>query len=168
MLDEKPTNKNISIIGVILIIVVLSIGAIGIILLSPPVGKTENTSSESNRILTTSFTNITVGDAFELINKSKNINIIDDPTHCHCRYDDEHIGDPPRFEAIKISDLKALPKSIRTLYNTTNDTIVYDDDGKGEGIVHCKTLINHTYGAIYYLEGGLNAWKKENYPVIGK
>ena len=114
--------------------------------------------------LTSTYSNITVSKAYTLLNSGKTINLIDNPTGCHCRYDDEHIGDPTKYEAILVTRLPYY--SVKALYNTTNDTIIYDDDGKGEGLVDCYALINHVYGKIYYLEGGLDAWKAKGYPVI--
>ena len=166
MPEEKLSKKNFMILGVILIILVLSVSAAGIILLSPNAGKPEKPSPYTTLKVTDSFSNITVEEAYNLINNTPNVNIIDDPTGCHCRFDRVHIGNPPKFEAILITNLNALPNSTKSLYNTTNITIFYDDNGMGDSILHCQQLVNHSYGAIYYLEGGLEAWQAKNYPVV--
>ena len=130
MLDEKP-HKNLTIIVVILVVVVLSISII--ILLSPLVGIEENTLSKPNRNLTTSFTNITVKDAYELINTSQNIIIID-ARSCSCKFNNDsgHIGDSINFEAIW------QPKNISMLTNNTNDIIVYDWNGGRDSTDYCE------------------------------
>ena len=108
---------------------------------------------------------LTFTKAYDIIQNNTNVYIIDNPDGCSCRYDTEHIGDPPIFEAILIKDYQNLPKGIKTLYNTTNITIIYDD-GEGSAIDSCKQLVNHTYAPIYYIEGGLEAWKSEGLPIV--
>lgn len=44
-----------------------------------------------------------------------------------------------------------------TLYNTTNDILVYSMDGH-KGSWFCEQLIGHVYGNVYNLDGGWNAY----------
>jgi len=145
------------------LIIILVVIAIYLLLFSPSIGLLN--SSEQTDQLTSRYNIITVEEAYELLNSGEKINLVDDPVGCSCRYDDEHIGDFFNYEASLVNH---LPSGVKMFYNTTNDTIIYDDDGLGEGLVHCETLVNHVYGDIYYLEGGLDAWKAKGYPIIGE
>ena len=104
-------EQKLTIIGVLIITIVFLVSAIIIII---PLLEEEEKTSESK--LTTSYTGINATKAYEIITNNENVNIIDNPDGCHCRYDTEHIGDPPDFEA-------TLVKDIKTFYNTTNITI---------------------------------------------
>ena len=100
---------------------------------------------------TLSYGIISPEDAQELISAKPDL-VIADVRSCDCDYDEGHIPD-----AIWQVDSTLL-------YNTTNDILVYCQDGLSCG-TFCKDLLNHTYGAIYALEGGINAWKNAGYRV---
>lgn len=117
-------------------------------------------NNDSTSKLTTSFTNISVQDAYNLIyNQNKDILIIDVPTKGITRYNDTHIEN-----AMWVDDQNFFPIGLETLYGTKKDILIYDDDGDGIGKSYCKKLLNHTYGKIYYLIGGFSAWRAQNYP----
>ena len=92
------------------------------------------------------YTNITVEDAKELINSTINLTIID------CR-------NQPVYEWIKISTWSKNPEEF---YNYTGDILVYSQNG-GFSAQFCNNLINHTFGNLYNLEGGIEAWKNKGY-----
>lgn len=160
----KNIISNLKPLYILIIIIVLSLSAAAVIYISPVfLGNSETDKQQ----YTTSFSNITVQDAYHLLNNTtQNINLIDNPRGCDCRYDSEHIGLENKFEAIKITDYKSLPHGIITLYNTTNITIIYDDYGDGHAYMDCLKLMGHVYGKVYYLEGGMAAWKAKGYPII--
>jgi len=155
------SKKKLILIKLTILIIILAIVATYVVFFSPFIGLLNN-SEQTNRP-TSSYSTINVEEAYQLLNTGRNINLIDDPVGCHCRYDEEHIGDFFHYDALLVTRLNY---GIEALYNTTDDTIIYDDDGLGEGLVHCEALVNHVYGDIYYLEGGLDAWKAKGYPVI--
>jgi len=106
---------------------------------------------------TTIYTNVTADAAYNLINENVNLKIID------CR-GLEGCG-PCAFKNeghIKGADLNSNPE---TLYNCSDDILVYSVDGI-VGASFCNDLINHVYGKIYNLEGGINAWKEKNFPIV--
>ena len=97
---------------------------------------------------TTFFTNLTVENAQELINKSVNLTIID-------------------YRNKEIYEIEWIPNAIygsapENFFNETNDLLIYSHNG-GSSTEFCKKLVNHTYGEIYNLEGGINAWKNAGY-----
>ena len=52
-----------------------------------------------------------------------------------------------------------------TLYNSSEDILVYSKDGT-VGAGFCQDLINNVYGNIYNLDGGINAWNELSYPLV--
>lgn len=128
------------------IIAVLNTVMISTILLT---GCIEEQNNENK--YTTFFTNISVDNAQELINNSLNLTIVD-CRGCKCSYNKEQI---PNAIWDKVPE---------HFYNTTNDLLIYCQCGE-TSVEFCEKLVNHTYGAIYNLEGGIDAWKNEGYPI---
>lgn len=95
---------------------------------------------------TTSYTTIDPKTAYELVFNDSNPLTIVDIRSCDCDFDEEHIPDA------------IWQVNPTLLYNTTNDILIYCQDGLSS-VTFCKDLLNHTYGAVYVLEGGINAWK---------
>ena len=79
--------------------------------------------------------------------------IIVDIRSCKCNYNKEHLPN-----AVWETDWT-------TFYNETKDILIYASNDF-ESIEFCEQLINKMYGEIYYLEGGITAWKNEGYPTI--
>lgn len=105
---------------------------------------------ETEKTYTTFFTNISPTNAQNLINNNLNLTIVDCRRGCKCKYNTEHIPNAIWNE---------FPEHF---FNTTNDLLIYCQNGvKSEGF--CQKLVNHTYRAIYKLEGGIDAWKNEGY-----
>jgi len=111
-------------------------------------------------VFTSSYENITPVQAYELINKSRdteyNLTVID----CRglegcssCQFNHGHLP-----EAV-------LNSNYLTLYNSTNDILVYSRDGT-VGASFCENLTGHVYGKIYNLDGGYYAWSSyPNFPT---
>jgi rhodanese-related sulfurtransferase len=111
----------------------------------------KNAGYKTETIYTSFITNITVDDAQEIINNVVNLTIVD-CRDCECRID------------------SMIPNAIwepepNGFYFTTNDLLIYSQDG-GQSFEFCKKLVNLTYGVIYNLEGGMNAWENAGYEVI--
>ena len=102
------------------------------------------------------YTNVSASAAYDIINKTINLTIID----CRglegcgtCTFkNDGHI---------KGAVLNDNPE---TLYNSSEDILVYSKDGT-VGAGFCQDLINNVYGNIYNLDGGINAWNELSYPL---
>ena len=106
-------------------------------------------------IYTTSFSNIAPSEAYDLINTSSNLKVID----CRglegcstCQFNKGHLPS---------AQLNSNPMS---LYNLTKDVLVYSKNGT-VGANFCQDLTDHVYGKIYNLEGGYNAWVAAGYPT---
>lgn len=95
---------------------------------------------------TTTYYNVNVTVAKQLINSTANLTIIDCTGGCQpCSWKNGHIANAIWDE---------FPENY---YNYTSDIIVYDNGGlKSE--MFCQSLVNHTYGKIYNLVGGYLAW----------
>jgi len=97
---------------------------------------------------TITFETINVTETKLVINTSENVTVVDirGLEGCGpCQFNKGH-----------------LPGAIRSteasmFYNYTSDIIVYSVDG-ALGETFCEQLVNHTYGRIYNLQGGWNAW----------
>lgn len=148
------SQKNITIIGVILVVIVLSISVI--ILVYPMLDMTGDTStnqnSDSNNAL--SFISISPDDAYELITNSINLTIIDcrGLEGCsNCQFNQGHLPG---------AELNMYPN---TLNDSTNDILVYSKNGTA-GEYFCEQLINNSIPVkIYNLEGGYEAWENAGY-----
>lgn len=99
---------------------------------------------------TSYFVNISPEIAYDLINKTSDLEIIDcrglESGWCNCHWDS--VGHLPN------ATLNANPSS---LYNSTNDILVYSTDGT-KGAEFSQALVDHVYGKIYNLDGGFSAW----------
>jgi len=101
---------------------------------------------------TTSYTAIDPKTAYELVFNNSNLLTIVDVRSCDCDYEEGHIP-------------KAIWRTYApSLYETTSDLLIYCNDGE-LSVTFCEQLSGHTYGAIYYLDSGINAWKNAGYRV---
>lgn len=95
---------------------------------------------------TTRYETINVSQAKELIATATNLTVIDCRPGCGpCQFKKGHLPG-----AILTSNPSAF-------YNYSCDFLVYCNTGK-TGAKFCISLLNHTYGKIYNLDGGWNAW----------
>ena len=154
-------KRNLKILAIIIAIILI---IIILILLTPTAGilstiinnKNQNENNIPQPTLATSYSNITSQALYQKINQSENTTILD-LRPCTCSYRSSHIP-------------TALlpPENIYELYNNTNTIIIYDWDASpiGDAIDYCQRLINNTYATIYYLEGGVNEWINQGYPMV--
>jgi rhodanese-related sulfurtransferase len=102
--------------------------------------------------ITTTYSSVTPENASILAANNESVIIID-VRSCKCNYNKEHLPN-----AIWNTDWT-------TFYNETKDILVYDSTDFGS-MNFCEQLINKIYGEIYYLQGGINAWKEAGYDTI--
>jgi hypothetical protein len=108
---------------------------------------------------TSKYKNIDVEEAYSLINKTKNLVIID------CRGLEGCGSCQIKSEGRLDFDFVYLNQNPYVHYNTTENLLIYSKDGKVGEEDFCKILVNHVYGKIYNLEGGFYAWKEAGYPI---
>ena len=146
--EELPTHEKEKKIQAILIIVlvVISISAVSLLMLldEPIQGSTE-------LVYTTTFRGIDPYNTSKLIITNEHLVIVDIRS-CKCNYEEGH-----------------LPNAIwntnpHSFDNETNDLLIFDTNGS-KSIEFCQNLLGQTYGALYYLEGGINAWRTAGYPI---
>jgi len=137
-MNEKNIKKLLIIISVFLLI----LSTIYIIFIVIPMDVPEEI------VYTSFYERIDVGVAKQLIETNLNLTVVDCTGGCQsCAWKK---GKLPRAEWIDQPEL---------LYNATEDLLVYSYDGV-KSITFCEQLVNHTYGKIYHLDGGLIAWNK--------
>ena len=144
----KGENKKIQVL-LIFILIIISVGA--------AIGYTLSTEQEENGptgpFLTNTYSAISPTDALALINSTNETQlIIVDIRSCKCNYNSGHLPN---------STWNVNPLSF---YNLTEDLLVYSKNNV-DSIEFIEKLLNKTYGDLYYLEGGINAWKLAGYPV---
>ena len=155
-------KKNLTIIAVLVLVMLIVtscvfVFAFDIFDIMP--GNNNNKNVDTSPQITTEYSAISAEAAYDFINTTThNITIID-ARDCKCNYNTAHIGAPPDFEAIHSVNWK-------TYYNTTDDILVYDNEGDNEAIEYCNNLVNHTYGKLFYLESGFSAWNQSQYPSV--
>ena len=148
-MDEElsPHEKEKKIQAILIIILVaISISAVSLLILlyEPIQGSTE-------LVYTTTFRGIDPYNTSKLINTNEHLVIVDIRS-CKCDYNKGH-----------------LPNAIwntnpHSFDNETNDLLIFDRNGS-KSIEFCEKLVGHTYGALYYLEGGMLAWRVAKYPI---
>jgi rhodanese-related sulfurtransferase len=147
---EKKQSKKLEIsIAVVLIAVVL----IAVIFLTfYNNAPAQNTNNEP--VLSTAYEAIEPKDAYNLMNKSENLLIVDIST-CKCKW---------TANCINLSSI--WDHNPKNFYNETRDILVCDYYGKETDYApFCNGLVNHTYGKIFYLKGGTTAWKQLGFPT---
>jgi len=109
--------------------------------------------------LTSTYKNIDIEVAYNLINKSKNLAIID------CR-GLEGCGPCQIKKDGRLNfDFVYLNQNPYVHFNTTKNLLIYSTNGTVAEEDFCKILVNHVYGKIYNLKGGFEAWKNRGYPI---
>jgi len=114
---------------------------------------------ETEKKYTSSYKSIDVEAAYNLINKTKNLVIID------CRGLEGCGSCQIKSEGRLDFDFVYLNQNPYVHFNTTENLLIYSKDGIVAQEDFCKILVNHVYGKIYNLEGGYNAWKDAGYPI---
>jgi len=115
---------------------------------------------EENELKYTSkYKNIDAEAAYNLINNSKNLVIID------CRGLEGCGPCQIKKDGRLDFDFVYLNENPYVHYNTTENLLIYSKDGTVAEEDFCNIIVNHVYGKIYNLEGGFDAWKVAGYPV---
>jgi len=148
MSKEWETVNERKKLKTILLIAIIAVVSIATITLSTtwtlPALQTPNTPT-----YTTTYNNITAQETYNLVYNDNHPLIIIDMRNCKCSYDKGHItGAVWQTNPI-------------TFYNSTIDILVYGEDALS--LLYCQELTGHTYGAIYHLEGGIDAWENAGY-----
>jgi len=150
-MDEQQTTGKEKKFQVILIIVLVLISISAIVWLTFPSGTTGQGST--GPVYTTTYSGISPSQCSELMSSTENPITIVDVRECKCNYNAGHITNA-------IWNINP-----RSFYNVTKDLLIYDNTGS-LSIEFCESLIGYTYGAVYYLEGGIDAWRDANYPTV--
>jgi rhodanese-related sulfurtransferase len=108
---------------------------------------------------TNSFLNITAKEAYNLINITENLTVID----CRglegcstCQFNKGHLP------GAELNDNPTTLYQNESDYQNTTDILVYSVNGS-VGANFCSDLIGHVYGKIYNLDGGYEAWVAAGY-----
>ena len=150
MINESSEKK----LGIISIIILILLGIMAIGFLTISAFWSDQIIEEEIPTLAESYTNISVEEAYDILNKSQNSDYnltIIDCRGCACKWRDGHIpgaGHNPDY---------------LDYVNWTNDILVF-----GENTAHsaefCKGLVLQVYGKLYNLDGGFKAWEAAGYP----
>jgi len=158
MMDEaSPKKRKGNFLESIVAIVLVTITIIASIYLLYPTFFQDSQNNPYERYAQ-NYTNISVADAFDLINTTTDINL--------------SIIDVRGLEGCGSCQFKNkghLPGAVLnsnpdSLFNSTAIFIVYSVDGT-IGANFSQQLVNHVYGKIYNLEGGFEAWQDAGYEL---
>jgi len=149
----KSTKKSEILVAIVL--VVICVIAAVYIAITFTWTETSSAGQESTGTYASVYTNLSTQAAYDLINVTSNLTVID----CRglegcsqCQFGHGHLLGA-------VLNMNAL-----TLYNETNDILVYSKNGT-VGAGFCQELVGHVYGNIYNLEGGYEAWESAKYPT---
>ena len=150
----KGTKKSELLVAIVLIVICVIAAAALVITFT----WTENSSTGQEPTGTqyaSFYTNISAQTAYDLINVTSNLTVIDCRGLEGCSQCQFNKGHLPGAQ---------LNMNSLTLYNSTNDILVYSKDGT-VGAGFCQELVGHVYGEIYNLDGGYEAWTSAGYPT---
>ena len=143
---DKDVKKSDKIIAIVLVIICLIAAVFLVMTYILPIS--------NEKQYTSIYTNATADAAYDLINNTSGLLVID----CRglegcstCQFNQGHLPNA------------TLNMNAQSLYNETNDILVYSKNGT-VGVEFCEELVGHVYGNIYNLEGGYEAWKDARYP----
>ena len=148
---DKKGNKIETIVTIVFVIIV----AFASIYVAIPYLFTGETEVKYTSV----YKNIGPESAYNLINKTNNLIIID------CRGLEGCGSCQIKSEGRLDFDFVYLNENPYIHYNTTENILVYSKDGTVAEEDYCKILVNNVYGKIYNLEGGFYAWKDAGYPI---
>ena len=152
MEKEWSTVRNKTNLKTIAIIIIAIIAISGITGIALSTDLLDQTKIQLDKNTTSSYNSITAEEAKGLLNETINI-IVVDIRGCDCNYKNGHIP---------TSIWQTYPPN---LYDTGQDLLIYCQNGN-ESEAFCEELVGHTYAAIYYLEGGMDAWETAGYETI--
>jgi rhodanese-related sulfurtransferase len=147
---NQPAKDNEKKIQVVLIIVLVLISLSAVVSLS--ISFYNENKGPTIPVITVTYSGITPQSAYDLTLKDKDLLVIDVRT-CKCNYNKGHLPN-----ATWVNNPLGY-------YNTTSDLLIYENN-ETLSIEFCEQLINHTYGKLLYLEGGIKAWEDAGYPIF--
>lgn len=158
-MDEVQPEKNNKIFLIFLTLIIGAIILMSVMLIvlyyDTSVDKKDNNITQYNK----TFTTITPKEAYELINTTEKLVVIDCREGCNkCQFNHGHL---PR--ATMNTDPTTLYQNEGDHQNAT-DILVYSVDGL-VGAEFCGMLVDHVNGEIYNLAGGYDAWVAAGYPT---
>lgn len=166
-MDEVQPKEGTKKSEIIVAIVICIIAAAAIaVIFTWPAGEASNQQTPETPVgskYTSVYSNITAGAAYDLINNTVNLSVID--CRCldgcgSCQFNHGHLPGAVLFLPSPCTvDEQEFRNALVSHYNSTNDILVYSKDGTN-GASFCKELVGHVYGKIYNLEGGYTAWEK--------
>ena len=156
MSDDNPEKKNGKFLEMIVAIALVTITVIAVVYLSYPT-LFPNSQNDIDSGYTKFYTNISATEAFNLMNTTTNLSIIDvrGLEGCgKCQFkNDGHLSG---------AVLNSNPDS---LVNETFDILVYSKNGS-VGAGFCEDLINLLVKVkVYNLDGGFEAWIDAGYEL---
>ena len=158
-MDEIEPSKNNKSFSIFLISILALIIVIAVVLAAV---STNMFSDDEDNVLptyTTTFSNITPKEAYELINTTENLTVIDCREGCNrCQFNNGHLP------GATMNTNPATLYQVEGDYQNTTDILVYSVDGT-VGADFCLDLTGQVYGKIYNLAGGYEAWVATGYPV---
>ncbi len=159
-MDETQPQKNDKRFSIFLTMMLALIIVIAVVLFASSNGIFSDDENNNVPTYTTTFSNITPKEAYNLINTTENLTVIDcrGLEGCsHCQFNQGHLPG-----ATMNMNSKTLYQNASDYQNTT-DILVYSVNGT-VGVDFCLDLTGHVYGKIYNLAGGYNAWAAAGYP----
>jgi len=136
-------------IAILIIVIIIAIAVVFYVL--PQLLKEE----DNTPVFTSTYFNKTPEEAYNIINTTKNLTVIDCRGLEGCSICQFNKGHLPGAE---------LNENPNSLFNSTEDILVYSVDGT-VGAIYCADLVGHVYGKIYNLAGGYDAWVAAGFPV---
>ena len=145
--SAKDNEKKIQVVLIIVLVVISVSAAVGLSIFYYNENK-----GPTGPVITVIYSGITPETAYDLTVNDKDLLVIDVRT-CKCNYNSGHLPNA------------TWANNPLGYYNTTSDLLIYENN-ETLSIEFCEQLINHTYGKLLYLEGGINAWKDAGYPIF--
>lgn len=155
MVEVKPEKKNGKLLEMLVAIalIIITITA-SIYLLYPTIFP--HSQNDLYEDYARFYTNISATEAYNLMNTTKNLSIID-------------VRGLEGCGTCQFKNQGHLPSAVLnnnpdSLFNTTADILVYSKDGI-VGANFSQDLVNHVYGKIFNLDGGIQAWRDAGYKL---
>ncbi len=160
-MDEKEpqqTDRRITIFFTILLAFIIIVAVVAYAYSN---GFFLNGENNEGPTYTISFLNITAKEAYNLINITENLTVIDCRGLEGCSTCQFNRGHLPGAE---LNDNPTTLYQNESDYQNTTDILVYSVNGS-VGADFCSNLIGNVYGKIYNLDGGYEAWVIAGYPT---
>lgn len=158
-MDEVKPQKNDKKFSIFLTISLALILVLAVVVFAFSNGVFSDDENNDLPKYTTTFSTITPKEAYEIINTTEELLVIDCREGCNiCQFNRGHL---PR------AIMKVEPQTLHQTegdYQNTTDILIYSLDGTA-GAEFCSELVNHVYGKIYNLAGGYEAWVAAGYPT---